>query len=139
LLTFYARVFVVTMTQTFMRFLHFHRTDAYVQYLRSDNKEQQESSNACLDVTESEFFALESEEGRKYALCNLLGLVKFWDKQRQKAESYGEESEEESGEESEEQLGEQSEEESGEESEEEPGEESEEESEEEWEEESEEE
>jgi hypothetical protein len=79
------------MTQTSMRFLDFRRTEAYVQYLRSDNIQQQKSSDACLDVTESEFFALDSEDGRKYALCNLLGLVKFWDEQRQEAESPGEE------------------------------------------------
>ena len=84
------------MTQTFMRFLHFHSTEAYVQYLHSNNIQQQRSSDACSDVTESEFFALDSEDGRKYALCNLLGLVKFWDEQRQKAESAGEELEEES-------------------------------------------
>jgi len=47
-------------------------------------------------MTGSEFFALDSKDGRKYALCNLLGLAKFWDEQRQKAESPGEESEEES-------------------------------------------
>jgi len=80
------------MTQTFMRFLHFRRTEAYVQYLCSDSIQQQRSSDACLDVTESEFFALDSEYGRKYALCNLLGLVKPWDEQRQEA---GEESESE--------------------------------------------
>jgi hypothetical protein len=61
------------MTQTFMRFLVFRRTKAYVQYLRSYNIQQQKSSDVCLDVTESEFFALDSEDGRRYALCNLLG------------------------------------------------------------------
>jgi hypothetical protein len=73
------------MTQAFMRFLHFRRTEAYMQYLRSNNIRQQKSSDACLEVTESEFFALDSEYGRKYALCNLLGLVKLWDEQRQEA------------------------------------------------------
>ena len=86
----------MAMTQTFMRFLHFRCTEAYVQYLCSNNIQQQRSSDACLDVTESEFFALDSEDSRKYALCNLLGLVKFWDEQRQKAERPGEKSEEES-------------------------------------------
>jgi hypothetical protein len=100
------------MTQTFMRFLHFRRTNAYVQYLRSKNIQQQKLSDACLDVTESEFFALDSKDGRKYALCNLLGLVKFWDEQRQKAESPREESQEESEEESQKESQEESEEES---------------------------
>ena len=84
------------MTQTFMGFLHFRCTEEYMQYLRSDNIQQQKSSDACLEVTESEFFALDNEDGRRYTLCNLLGLVKFWDEQRQKSEILGEELEEES-------------------------------------------
>ena len=57
-------------------------------YLCSEDIQQQKSSDAYLEVTESEFFALDSEDGRKYTLCNLLGLVKFWDEQRQEAESH---------------------------------------------------
>ena len=110
------------MTQTFMRFLHFRRTKSYMQYLHSNNTQQQKSSNACLEVTESDFFALDSENGRIYALCNLLGLVGFWDEQRKKAESAeglaralaelvesGEELADESGEELAEESGEESE------------------------------
>jgi hypothetical protein len=66
------------MTQTFMRFLHCHRTEEYMEYLYSTDVEQQRASTAYLSVTETEFFALDSEDGRRNAVCNLLGLVKFW-------------------------------------------------------------
>jgi len=95
------------MTQTFMRFLHFCRTEAYVQYLRSNDIQQQRSSDAYLEVIESEFFALDSEYGRIYALCNLLGLVNFWDEPRKKAKR--EESEDESKDESKDESEEESE------------------------------
>ena len=75
----YARVFVVTMTQTFMGFLNYHRTEEYMEYLRSTDVKQQKASAAYLSVTETEFFALDSEDGRINAVCNLLGLVKFWE------------------------------------------------------------
>jgi len=29
-------------------------------------------------MTEMEFFALDSDDDRRNAVCNLLGLVKFW-------------------------------------------------------------
>jgi hypothetical protein len=74
----YARVFVVTMTQTFIHFLHYHRTKEYMEYLCSTDVEQQRASTAYLSTTETEFFALDSEYGRRNAVCNLLGLVKFW-------------------------------------------------------------
>ena len=64
-----------------MRFLHFHRTEDYMKYLECGNVKQQRASNAYLHMTETEFFALDSEAGRRYAVCNLLGLVKFWAKQ----------------------------------------------------------
>src|SRR5580700_1459288 len=35
----YTRVFVVAMTQTFMRFLHFRLTEEYMQYLRCTDVE----------------------------------------------------------------------------------------------------
>jgi len=70
------------MTQTFMRFLHFHRTEEYMQYLRCANVEQQRASEAYLYMTETEFFALDSKDGRRHALCNLLGLVKFFEKEQ---------------------------------------------------------
>jgi len=89
------------MTQTFMRFLHFRRTEAYVQYLLSNDIQQQRSSDAFLEVIESEFFALDSQGGRIYALCNLLGLVNFWDEQRKGVKGPGGVSEEEPEKESE--------------------------------------
>ena len=69
------------MTQTFMRFLHFHRTKDYIKYLKCTDAEQQRASNAYLHMTETEFFDLGSKVGRRHAVCNLLGLVKFWEKQ----------------------------------------------------------
>jgi hypothetical protein len=73
------RVFVIVMTQTFMCFLNFHPTKEYMEYLRYDNSEQQRASGAFLHVTDTEFFALNTKEGRRHAVCNLLGLVKFWE------------------------------------------------------------
>ncbi len=70
------------MTQTFMRILHFHLTEEYMQYLHCDDAEEQRALDAYLYVTETEFFALDSKDGRRYAVCNLLGLVKFWEKSR---------------------------------------------------------
>jgi hypothetical protein len=99
-------VFVVAMTQKFMRFLHFHCTEAYMQYLLCRDVDKQKSSDAWLDVTESEFFALDSEDGRRNALCNLLGLVKFWEQQLMIAK---EESENQSEDESKNQLEDESE------------------------------
>jgi hypothetical protein len=72
-------VFVIAMTQTFMCFLHFARTEEYMQYLKCNNLEQQRASNAFLHVRDTEFFALDTENGRRYAIRNLLGLVKFWE------------------------------------------------------------
>jgi len=71
-------VFVVTMTQTFMHFLHYRRTEEYIEYLCSPDVEQQRASTAYLSMTETDFFALDSKDGRRNAVCNLLGLVKFW-------------------------------------------------------------
>jgi hypothetical protein len=67
------------MTQKFMCFLHFHRTEDYMQYLHCKTVEQQKASGAKLPVRATEHFALDSREGRKHAICNLLGLVKFWE------------------------------------------------------------
>jgi hypothetical protein len=65
-----------------MRFLHFKRTEDYMQYLRCNNVEQQRASKAYLDMRGTDLFALDSEEGRENAVCNLLGLVRFWEEQR---------------------------------------------------------
>jgi hypothetical protein len=79
------------MTQTFMRFLHFHRTEEYMQYLHCADVEQQRASDAYLYMTETEFFGLDSKDGRRHALCNLLGLVKFFEReQAQEFEGLGE-------------------------------------------------
>lgn len=74
----YARVFVVAMTQTFMHFIHYHRTEEYMEYLNSTDVEEQKASTAYLSMTETDFFALDSKDGRRNAVCNLLGLVNFW-------------------------------------------------------------
>lgn len=76
-----ASVFVITMTQTYIRFLHFNQTEDYIQYLHCSNVEEQKASNAYLHMTETDLFALDSKEGRRNAVCNLLGLVKFWEEQ----------------------------------------------------------
>ena len=60
-----------------MRILHFHRTEEYMQYIHCKDVEQQRASDAYFYMTETEFFALDSKDGRRYALCNLLGLMKF--------------------------------------------------------------
>jgi hypothetical protein len=62
-----------------MCFLHFHRTEAYTEYLKCDNLERQRASNAFLHVSVTEFFALDTKEGLKFAVYNLLGLVNFWE------------------------------------------------------------
>ena len=91
------RVFVIVMTQTFMCFLHFHPTEEYMEYLRYNNSEQQRASGAFLHVTDTEFFALDTKDGRRHAVCNLLGLVKFWEwKAKSTEEIEGSEEEEES-------------------------------------------
>jgi hypothetical protein len=53
-----------------------------MQYLRCDDVEQQRASDAYLYMTETEFFALDSKDGRRHALCNLLGLVKFFEREQ---------------------------------------------------------
>ena len=79
------------MTQTFMRILHFHRTEEYMQYLHCDDVEQHRALDAYFYMTEIEFFALDSKDGGRYALCNLLGLVKFFEMERaQEFERLGE-------------------------------------------------
>lgn len=65
-----------------MRFLHFSRTEDYMQYLHCTNIEQQRASKAYLYMTGTDLFALDSKEGRRNAVCNLLGLVRFWEEQR---------------------------------------------------------
>jgi hypothetical protein len=75
------RVFVVVIIQTFMCFLHFARTEEYMGYLGCNNLEEQKASNAFLYLTNTEFFALHAEEGRRHAVCNLLGLVGFWERE----------------------------------------------------------
>lgn len=50
-----------------------------MKYLCCTDAEQQRASNAYLHMTETEFFALDTKVGRRYAVCNLLGLVKFWE------------------------------------------------------------
>jgi hypothetical protein len=70
------------MTQTYIRFLHFNYTDEYIQYLRCDDAEKRKASNEYLHMTETDLFALDSKEGRRNAVCNLLGLVKFWQSAR---------------------------------------------------------
>jgi hypothetical protein len=67
-----------------MRFLHFHRTESYMDYLKCTDVEEQRASNAYLHMTETEFFALDSAAGRRHATCNLVGLVKFWEEQRRR-------------------------------------------------------
>lgn len=53
-----------------------------MQYLRCSDVEQQRASDAYLYMTETEFFALDSKDGRRHALCNLLGLVKFFEREQ---------------------------------------------------------
>lgn len=67
-----------------MRFLHFNRTESYMDYLKCADVEQQRASNAYLHMRETEFFALDSAVGRRHAICNLVGLVKFWEEQRKR-------------------------------------------------------
>jgi len=55
-----------------------------MDYLKCTNVEQQRASNAYLRMIETEFFALDSAVGRRHAMCNLLGLVKFWEEQRKR-------------------------------------------------------
>ena len=65
-----------------------------MEYLRSDNSEQQRASGAFLHVTDTEFFQLDTKDGRRHAVCNLLGLVKFWEcKDKDKEEREGSEEE----------------------------------------------
>ncbi|OCK88166.1 uncharacterized protein K441DRAFT_700744 [Cenococcum geophilum 1.58] len=73
--------FVIAMTQTFMRFMYFHWTKDYMEYFKCTDAEKQRASKAYLHMTETAFFDLNSEVGRRHAVCNLLGLVKFWEKQ----------------------------------------------------------
>ena len=72
------------MTQTFMSFLHFHRTEDYMEYLKCTDAEHQRASNAYLHMTQTDFFALDTKDGRRHAVCNLVGLVKFWENQRER-------------------------------------------------------
>lgn len=50
-----------------------------MEYLKCDNLERQRASNVFLYVSVTEFFALDTKEGRKNAVYNLLGLVNFWE------------------------------------------------------------
>lgn len=68
-----------------MRFLNFHRTEDYIKYLNCTDVKKQKASNAYLHMTETDFFALDGKAGRRDAVRNLLGLVKFWEKQELKA------------------------------------------------------
>jgi hypothetical protein len=70
------------MTHTFMCFFHFHFTEEYKQYLFCNDAELQRESTAYLQVTDTKLFALNSSEGRRNAVCNLIGLVRFWKNQR---------------------------------------------------------
>lgn len=74
------------MTQIWIQFLCFHRTEKYMQYLRCNNVKQQEASDGYLFMTATEFFGLDSKKGRTLALRNLLGLVKFFEQQQESQE-----------------------------------------------------
>jgi hypothetical protein len=64
-----------------MCFLHFDRTDEYMRYLGCNDLAEQKASDGFLYLTNTEFFALHTKEGRRHAVCNLLGLVKFWERE----------------------------------------------------------
>jgi hypothetical protein len=58
-----------------------------MQYLYCDDVKQQKALDVYLYITETKFFVLNSKDSQRYAFCNLLGLVKFFEiKQAQKFE-----------------------------------------------------
>jgi hypothetical protein len=69
------------MTQSFMCFLNFNRTEEYMPYLCCSDVDQQKklASNTFLYVTDTDFLKLDTIDGRRHAVCNLLGLVKLWE------------------------------------------------------------
>jgi hypothetical protein len=70
-LTFLISVFVINATRNYMRFLHFHMSQDYLENLDSD------SYDAYLAVQATQLFDLNQDSGRLGVLRNLIGIVQY--------------------------------------------------------------
>lgn len=84
------------MSNTFFRICHFHFGDRYDDYLNADAKEQRrlvnEAANeTCIHLQCTNWFNLQTKEGRKARLCHVLALLR-WQNAQDMAEFAGDSS-----------------------------------------------
>lgn len=77
-------VFVIAVSNTFVRFIHFHFGADYEEYLNANDKDQRilvkdTSKDTYVYGRFSKWFNLETKDGRKDALCHVLALLRWHD------------------------------------------------------------
>ncbi|GAB0134273.1 hypothetical protein EsDP_00002652, partial [Epichloe bromicola] len=77
-------VFVIAVSNTFVRFIHFYFGADYEEYLNANDKDQRSlvddtSKDTYVYGRFSKWFNLETRDGRKDALCHVLALLRWHD------------------------------------------------------------
>jgi hypothetical protein len=81
------RVFVIVAASTFIRLTHFRFGTDYLEYLDTAKREAQAllaedpRKDVSVQMRSTEWLDLHSHHGREVALCHVLALVAWWDKQ----------------------------------------------------------
>ena len=76
-------VFIIAATSTFVRFTRFTFGKDYLAYLDAATKSAQQeiiknkTKDACAYVENSNWFNLQTKEGRKAAMCHILALLRW--------------------------------------------------------------
>lgn len=78
-------VFLVAATSTFVRFMHFKFGSQYRHYLDAKSERQQQrlvdqdgrDNDTFVGMESSEWYNLQSSEGRKAAICHTLALLRW--------------------------------------------------------------
>jgi hypothetical protein len=80
-------VFLIAVTNTFVRFVHFTFGRNYLEYLDAANEKVQmeiinhKEKEAFVYMRSTRWFNLQSSGGRRIALCHILALLKWHDAQ----------------------------------------------------------
>ncbi|KAL2753232.1 hypothetical protein ACRALDRAFT_1077621 [Sodiomyces alcalophilus JCM 7366] len=81
-------VFLVAATSTFVRFIHFRFGTSYLEYLDAEDVATQQAiaedpeKDTYVHMDSSEWFNLQSPEGRRNALCHILALLNWHEAHR---------------------------------------------------------
>ena len=87
-------IFLITATNTFIRFIRFSFGRDYEEYLRAESEKAQleivddGDMDAFVYMESTKWFNLQSGDGRRRALCHVLALLR-WHDQEQKQEGWG--------------------------------------------------